>query len=126
MNSQPPNQPVSDPHAPQWEKGYSVGMHLTTLAMSIVPVIPALVMWQIKRQESPYVDDHGKEVVNFQISLTMYGIGATIFTIVTMGLGAVIVWPVFLLFALITLIMGAVAAGNGRYFRYPACVRLIK
>jgi len=124
--NQPQHQPVSDPHTPSWEKSYSVWMHLTTLGMSIIPVIPALVMWQLKRQESPFVDDHGKEVVNFQISLTIYGIAATVFTIVTVGFGAIIAWPLLLVYAIVSLIMGAVAAGNSRYFRYPACVRLIK
>ncbi len=124
--NQPREQPVSDPSTPSWEKSYSVWIHLTTLAMSFIPVIPALVMWQMKRQESPYLDDHGREVVNFQITLTIYGIGATIFTIITMGLGAIVVWPLLLIYAVVSLIMGAVAAGNARYFRYPACVRLLK
>lgn len=126
MNSQPPTNPVSDPLAQQWEKGYSVGMHLTSLAMTVVPVVPALIMWLIKRDESPYVDDHGKEVVNFQISLVIYSVGATIFSFVTAGFGVILVWPPIFVLGMVGLIMGAVAAGKGRYYRYPACVRLIK
>jgi uncharacterized Tic20 family protein len=127
MNDGSPSPHASDPLAQHWEKGYSVGMHLTTIAMLFfVPVIAPLVMWQIKKHESPFVDDHGKEIVNFQISLTIYGIGAMIVTFVTLGIGAVVVWPALFILGLVGLIMGAVAAGNGRYFRYPACVRFIK
>ncbi len=124
MNEQPPSQNVSDPLAQQWEKSYSVGMHLTTLAMTFfVPVVPALIMWLIKKDESPFVNDHGREVVNFQLSLVIYGIAAAILTMIVVG---IVVWIAVFVLALVGLIMGAVAAGNGRYFRYPACIRFIK
>ena len=127
MNDRQASTQVNDPLAQQWEKGYSVGMHLTTIAMTFfLPVVAPLIMWLIKRQESPYVDDHGKEAVNFQITLTLYGIAAILLTLLTAGLGAVIIWPALYGFAIVAMIMAAVAAGNGRYFRYPACIRLVK
>ena len=114
----------TDPFAQHWEKGFSVGMHLTTLAMMFfVPVVPALVMWLIRRNESPFVDDHGKEVVNFQISLVIYAIVSSILTVVFIG---VVLWVAVLALGLVGMIMGAVAAGHGRYFRYPACIRFLK
>lgn len=127
MNAQPPTQPLNDPLAQPWEKNYCVGMHLTTLAAGVfVPVVPALIMWLVKRHDSPFIDDHGREVVNFQISLVLYGIIATIFTVATAGVGVVVSWPLVYILGLVGLIMGAVAAGHGRYFRYPACIRFIK
>jgi len=61
---------VTDTDVESWETTYTVFMHLTYL----IPMafVPALIMWLIKRNDSPYVDDHGREVLNFQISLFLY------------------------------------------------------
>jgi uncharacterized protein len=115
--------PLTDHAAQEWERTYAMFEHLSLIAAHIVPVIPALVMWLMKRERSPFVDDHGREALNFQISLVIYfliglattalcGVGVAVM-VATYGLGVV------------GMILGAVAANKGRYFRYPACIRLI-
>lgn len=88
-----------------------------------MPVVPALVMWLIKRHESPFIDDHGKEAVNFQISLLIYSvIGGLLVPFCFVGVPVLIATYVL---GIAGMIMAALAANRGEYFRYPATIRLI-
>ena len=50
----------------------------------VVPIVAAIIMWQIKKDQSPFIDDHGREAVNFQISLAIYWLVVIpLFTILT-------------------------------------------
>jgi len=113
---------VREADAQDWEKTYATFVHLTALTNSVVPVIGALIMWQLKKDESRLIDDHGKEAVNFQISLWIYGVIAGILTMIFIGL---FLFPVIFILWLVGMIMGAVAAHKGEYFRYPMTLRLI-
>lgn len=129
MNTQPPfSNPAADamfdPQASEFEKNYSMATHLTLLAIHVaLPLVPAIVMYLIKRDESPFIRDHGKEAINFQISLLLY----TALGFVTMplcGAGFVIFTATYVL-GVLGMILAAVAAKSGRYYRYPACIRII-
>jgi uncharacterized Tic20 family protein len=79
-------------------------------------------MWLIKRDRSPFVDDHGKESVNFQLSLCLYyGIG---FATTGICVGVPIIVGTYVL-GTVGMIMAAIAAYKGRFYRYPACIRVI-
>ncbi|GJQ29435.1 MAG: orotate phosphoribosyltransferase [Phycisphaerae bacterium] len=120
----PAADPLHDPHAAEWERTYSMFTHLSLLAVHIfVPVVAALVMWLIKREQSPFVDDHGKEAINFQISLVIYFVASLCLSFC--GVGVVLAIAVYAL-GLIGMVMGAMAAYKGRYFRYPMTMRLVK
>lgn len=112
------------PGVQPWEKNYALAMHLTVLAWHIfpVPVVPVLVMWLIKKDESKFVADHGREALNFQISVLIYGLIAAFLTLILVGF--VLAVAVYVL-ALVGSILGAVAASKGRYYRYPVCLRLV-
>ena len=103
--------------------------HLGGLA-GLVPIVPAfgsiiapLVIWQVKKNEFPFVDEQGKEAVNFQISMLLYAIICIPLCFICIGfflLAAVgIVDIVFLLIA-------AIKANNGERYRYPISIRFIK
>ncbi len=112
--------PLADPKVAEAERIYSMFTHLSLLVH--IPIFVALVMWLIKRETSPFIDDHGRETVNFQISLVIYFlVGAA-----TAGLciGIPILIATYVL-GLVGMILGAIAAHKGRYFRYPACIRLL-
>jgi uncharacterized Tic20 family protein len=114
---------LTDPHAQEWERTYATFQHLSLLAEHfLMPVIPALVMWLIKRERSPFIDDHGKETVNFQLSLVLYYFIGLITLKACIGVPILIATYVL---GLVGMVMGAVAASKGRYFRYPACIRII-
>ena len=101
--------------------------HLAGLCAFILPavgnIVGPLVLWQIKKEEYPFVNEQGKEALNFQISITIYALVSVI-------LFAVCIGP-FLLAAvgivdLIFLLIAAVKANNGQSYRYPLCIRFVK
>ena len=100
--------------------------HLLALAGYVVPfgnIFGPLIIWLIKRQEIPFVDEQGKESLNFQISLTIYTIVALLLCLVIVGffllLGIVI-------FNLVMVIIASVRANDGVSYRYPLTIRFIK
>ena len=81
-----------------------------------------LIIWLMKKDEMPFVDEQGKEALNFQISITIYLIAAGILSIILIGL------PLLfgLLIAQIALvIIAAVKISGGETYRYPLTIRLI-
>ncbi len=109
-------------------KYYTWGMlcHLCALVLYIgIPfgnIIGPLVIWLIKKDESPFVDAHGKESLNFQISMTLYGIIAGLLCLIFIGY---VLLPILLIANIVLIIMGAVAANRGDMYQYPFCIRLI-
>jgi uncharacterized Tic20 family protein len=72
---------------------------------------------------------HGTESMNFQLTMLIFTVGASVFSLVTFGLGLIIVLPAALalgIAALIFMILGAVAANDGREYRYPLSIRFVK
>ena len=86
-------------------------------------VIGPLVLWQIKKDEYPFVDEQGKEALNFQISMLLYCIVAGVLCFACIGFVLlVIVGVADTLFAIIA----SIKAGNGQHYRYPLTIRFIK
>ncbi len=132
----PPGTPYSDPTMPPplpsteaWERTYATFQHLTLLLVfAVIPVVPSLAMWLIKREQSHYIDDHGKETVNFQLSLLIYTAIGWILTAITCGIAipiSILITIACYALGIVGMIMGAVAANNGRYFRYPMTLRIV-
>lgn len=113
-----------DPQATSTERTYALINHLTLLVHVPAPVVPALIMWLIKKNESPFLDDHGKEAVNFQITLVGYYLVSAALTPLC-GVGVGLMFATYAL-GLVGMVMAAMAANRGEYFRYPACLRLIR
>ena len=118
--------PVEDPHAQAWERTYATFVHLTLVALHVVPLpgVGALIMWSIKRRESPFIDDHGKEAINFQLSLLLYFL-LSLALVPACGIGGFMIAGVYVL-GIVGVIMAAIAANNGRFFRYPMCIRFVR
>ncbi len=95
--------------------------------------IGPLILWMMKRDESKFVDHHGKEVINFCITLVipllaLFMVGCPL-VFLTWGLAGFIVVPLFLavnVYALVMLIVGAMKANEGRWWEFPISIRLIK
>ena len=108
------------------ENNWAMWCHLSTLSGIIIPfgnLIAPLVVWVLKREEYPLVDDQGKESLNFQISLCLYFIAGILLCFIVIGFFLLIV---LVLFALIHIIKAALSASNGEPYRYPFCIRFIK
>ena len=101
--------------------------HLAGLAGYVMPIVGnivgPLIFWQIKKDEYPFVDEQGKEAVNFQISMTLYALISIPLAVICIGLfllAAVVVVD------LVFLVVAAVKANNGQHYRYPLTIRFIK
>jgi uncharacterized protein len=100
--------------------------HLSALAGFIIPlgnIIGPLVVWLIRKDQYPLVDDQGKESLNFQISMVIYLICAAILVIVLVGFLLLIALGIF---DLVFIIIAIVKANEGVAYRYPLCIRFIK
>lgn len=98
--------------------GHSPPFDLTLLGhivLSLVAIIAPIIMWNIKKDESPFLDDHGREAINFQISLIIYSILIIPAGILTCGIGFIF-FPVPIY---------AIAANRGEFYRYPMTMRFL-
>ncbi|HET7658443.1 MAG TPA: DUF4870 domain-containing protein [Bacillales bacterium] len=109
------------------EKTQALFTHLSAFAMFFIPsfgnIIGPLVLWLIFRERSSYVDRHGKEALNFQISFTIYFIISGILCLIIIGF--VLIGILFILW-MIFVIVATVRASNGEDYRYPMSIRFIK
>ncbi|MBN1806973.1 MAG: DUF4870 domain-containing protein [Sedimentisphaerales bacterium] len=101
--------------------------HLAGLAGILLPatgnIVAPLVIWQIKKEDNPFIDEQGREAVNFQISISIYFILSILLCIICVG--AFLVAATILFFFVFSLI-AAVKANNGCHYRYPLTIRFIK
>jgi uncharacterized Tic20 family protein len=89
-----------------------------------------LIVWQIKKNEFPSVDIHGKAALNFQITVTIaVFVGAFATAILTfVGIGFLL-FPLVMLLGLVGLILAIIAgikANNGEDYKYPWSLDLVK
>jgi uncharacterized Tic20 family protein len=113
-----------------WERTHAAWTQATGI-LAIVPfagvlgVVASLILWLQKRDASAYIDDHGREALNLNLSAVVYGLLATIFGTI---LAPIVVPAVVVLYIVwvIALFRGVSAAREGRLFRYPVCLRFVK
>ena len=86
-------------------------------------MIVPLIIWLLKRDSSKFIDQVGKETVNFQITLLILAVIGAILCVILIG-GLLL----FLLgiYSIVTTIIAAVKAKEGVVYRYPVCFRFIK
>lgn len=105
---------------------YLLLMHLSQFAGFVIPLggfIVPIVMWIANKNDVPEVDEHGKNIVNWIISATIYSIVSVVLMIILVGfLTLAIVGLLGIVFAII----GAMKANNGEMWYYPLTIRFIK
>lgn len=100
--------------------------HLSAFVGYFIPfgnIITPLILWAIKKDSMPLVDDQGKEALNFQITLTVAVLIAFALCFIVIGI------PLLFLLGiggLILIIIAAVKANDGQRYRYPLTIRFIK
>lgn len=101
--------------------------HLSALSAFLgIPfghLLGPLVVWLVKKNEYPFVDEQGKESLNFQISVTIYAIPLFVLVFVLIGIPLLIA---LLAVDVVLVIVAAVKASNGESFRYPLTIRFVK
>ena len=86
-------------------------------------VLGPLIVWLAKRDESPELDAHGKEAVNFQLSMLLYTIISGVFCLVLIGfVFLAILWVLNAVFVIIA----SIKASDGKFYRYPMTIRFIQ
>jgi uncharacterized Tic20 family protein len=85
-------------------------------------IIAPLIIWQIKKDQFAFVDEQGKEAVNFQISILIYLLVAGLFVCVH----RLFLLPAVYIFDVVFLLIAAVKVNNGEHYRYPLTIRFIK
>jgi uncharacterized Tic20 family protein len=130
MNDLPqPSSPPPDAPPATSENSWALLIHLSAFlhllagTFPIANVIGPLVLWLIKRGESPYLDGVGKRVLNFQISWAIY------FALIWTSTLALIGW-VLLPFAAIAwvifTIIGAIRESNRQPYHFPLAIQFLK
>ncbi len=107
-------------------KQWAMFAHLSALVGYLIPfgsIIGPLVIWQIKKNEMPFVDDQGKEALNFQITVAILAIVAILLILILIGV--LLLWALAIA-DLVFIIIAAIAANNGQAYRYPFSFRFIK
>jgi uncharacterized Tic20 family protein len=107
------------------ERNWAMFCHLAALAGFIIPfgnIIGPLIVWLMKREEYPLVNDQGKESLNFQISILIYIAISVVLALLLIGFLLLVAIGVF---SLVMIILAAMKANEGVSFRYPLCIRFI-
>lgn len=138
METPPPLEPHSESSrptidmvpagSPEHARSWCIGLHLSgfsgiLLGWSLMHIIAPLAIWLIKRADSPDIDATGKEVLNFQISYSIYTGVAILLCFALVGF---LILPVVLITWIVCMVLAAVKVSNGESYRYPFTIRFLK
>ena len=124
--------------APADQRQWAMFAHLSALLGAVVTgafgggwgcFIGPLVIWLIKKDSMPFVDDQAKEALNFNITVAIALVTLLLLTVLTLGIGALLAIPLWIIigiFWLVFTIIAGVKANDGVRYRYPFALRLIK
>ncbi len=105
---------------------WAMACHLAALSCYLsIPfgnLLGPLLVWLFKREDDPFIEEQGREALNFQLSITLYGFIAFLLCFIFIGL---LLLPVLVIFHLVCTIIAGVKAGNGEAYRYPLTIRFL-
>jgi uncharacterized Tic20 family protein len=116
--------PTSD--VPSDAKMWAMFCHLSailTMYLLAMGFLGPLIIWLIKKDRSKFVDYHGKEALNFQITVLIACLICIPLIFVIIGIFLLIALGIF---SLVMCIIAGINANGGGYYRYPLTLRLIK
>lgn len=112
------------PQPPTNPRNWATLCHLSGMAGFLFTplgfILGPLIIWLLKRRDDPEIDRHGKEAVNFQISMVIYGLAVTPLAWLLIGIPLLVLLAVF---DFIMIIVAAVRCKNGQAVRYPLSIR---
>lgn len=98
---------------------WAMFLHLSLLAGLLVPgagfILP-IVLWQVKKNDLPGIDAHGKVVANWLVSALIYGVACGMLSFLLIGIPLLMILG---LLALVFPIIGAIKANEGVLWKYP-------
>ena len=137
--SVPPESVIPPPPIEPWggapsaeERQWAMFTHLSALFGLVIPfgsIIGPLVMWLVKKDTMPFVNDQGKEALNFNITVAIAAVILVLISLMTFGIGLIIAIPLWIIIGigwLVFTIIAAIKANEGVSYRYPFTLRLVK
>jgi len=120
-------QDIEDVNSPDKdERLWGMLCHLISFSGYLIPfgsVLGPLIIWLIKKDEMPFVNDQGKESLNFQLTMLIAVIVSAILMLVFIGF---LLLGVLIIYQIIVVIMASIKANEGVRYRYPYTIRFIK
>jgi uncharacterized Tic20 family protein len=108
-------------------RNWAMGCHMIALVgllgNGIGLVVGPIILWLIKREDHPFIDEQGKEAVNFQITMCIALFVSALLIFVAIG---IVLLPILGLVDVVLTIVAGLKAANGEHFRYPFAIRFIK
>ena len=108
------------------ERQTGMFLHLSQLANLLIPfsgVVIPIVIWQMKKDQTPAIDAHGKMIVNFMLSCLIYGVVSFVLAFFLIGfLGFLALFVIGIVFPII----GGIKANNGELWEYPLTIKFLK
>ncbi|MEO6926940.1 MAG: DUF4870 domain-containing protein [Rhodanobacter sp.] len=133
----PPSEPLSGAPSAE-ERQWAMFAHLSALLGALLTgafgggwgcFIGPLVIWLIKKDTMPFVNDQGKEALNFNITVAIAALVLVLISVMTLGIGLIIAIPLWIIIGiawLVFTIIAAIKANEGVSYRYPFTLRLVK
>ena len=123
METIPPNTTVTTANTRTWCVLCHAMALLGLFTHFLGHIFGPLIVWLIKRNDGADIDAHGKESLNFQLSMLIYDAVAVFLCIVLIGI------PILLLLWVLNtvlVIIASIKASEGELYRYPFTIRFIK
>lgn len=112
---------------------WAAGAHASAFAGAWFGGIPSfvgpLVVWLARKDKDPFAAEHGRNALNFNLSVLVYVFAMIVFSIATIGIGLLITIPGFILLGLAWIaltLVGTIKAANSETYRYPLTIRFVK
>jgi len=134
----PPNDPMPPPEVvppvampTHEERQWALFAHLSALLGGLVTshflglgcLIGPLIIWLVKKDTMPFVDDQAKEALNFNITVAIAAMVCGVLMLVLIGF---VLLPLLALAWVVFIVIAAIKANEGERYRYPFTLRLIK
>lgn len=112
---------------PKSARDWAMGCHLIALVgllgNGIGFLLGPLILWLIKREDHPFINDQGKEAVNFQVTMMIAFLISALLVFVLIG---IFLLPLLGIVDVVFTIIAGIKAANGEHYRYPFAIRFLK
>ena len=120
---------IPDIYVRRWASACHLAVLVGFIFFPLGPPIIAFIVWRLKRDEHFYIDEQGRESVNFQLSMALYVLVSLVLfrTFSWFFFGYFLWWvPTLIYVAQVLLsLVGALRAYDGEKFRYPFAIPFI-
>lgn len=108
------------------ERNWAMFCHLSSFASLIIPfggIIGPLICWSARRNDSVFVDQHGKASLNYQLSILLYILVCIPLMFIIIGF---VLLGGLLILELVTVIVASIKASRGEDYKYPLCIPFVQ